>query len=207
MMARFDIIKAQVGWDKNDKARIATMRSCLDSNDSDVVDALAKRLTQLNGMQPLMSNMRFARRLYGVLREWLMGLLDGTFDGERSQERWTLGQRLVDVDLTFEDLILLEGLARKQLFELAQERVCESPDSLSEMMYTLDKALNLDLMLIYSGYLQVRDTEMERALLDRFIAVTGFSRTLYENLAEAHGREQVGSSPSCVETRALGASV
>ena len=48
----------------------------------------------------------------------------------------------------------------------------------------LDKALNLDLALIYSAYLAARDAEMERALLDRFLAVTGFSRTLYENLAD-----------------------
>ena len=191
MMAWFDVVKTHIGWDKTDRARIAAMRRCLDSNDSDFVAALGKRLAQLNGMQPLMSNVRFARRLYGVLREWLMGLLDGTFDGERAQERWALGKRLADVDLAFEDVILLEGLARQQLFELARERVCENPDSLSEMMYTLDKALNLDLALIYNGYLHVRDAEMERALLDRFITVTGFSRTLYENLAEAQGREQV----------------
>lgn len=191
MMAWFDMVKTHIGWDKTDQARIAAMRRCLDSNDPDLVDALGKRLAQLNGMQPLMSNIRFARRLYGLLREWLMGLLDGTFDGEGAQERWTLGKRLADVDLAFEDVILLEGLARQQLFELAREQVCQSPDSLSEMMYTLDKALNLDLALIYSGYLHVRDAEMERALLDRFITVTGFSRTLYENLAEAQGREQV----------------
>ena len=49
---------------------------------------------------------------------------------------------------------------------------------------------HLDLALIYSAYLEVRSTEMERALLDRFLAVTGFSRTLYENLAEA--REWTG---------------
>ena len=51
-------------------------------------------------------------------------------------------------------------------------------------MQALEKALSLDLALIYNGYLEVRDAEMERTLLDRFLKVTGFSRTLYENLAE-----------------------
>jgi hypothetical protein len=59
-------------------------------------------------------------------------------------------------------------------------------------MCTLDKALNLDLALIYSAYLEVRDAEMERALLDRFLSVTGFSRTLYENLVEARGWSREG---------------
>jgi hypothetical protein len=58
---------------------------------------------------------------------------------------------------------------------------------LSSTMRTLDKALNLDLALIYSAYLEVRDAEMERTLLDRFLTVTGFSRTLYENLAGTRG--------------------
>ena len=47
-------------------------------------------------------------------------------------------------------------------------------------------------MLIYSGYLQVHDTEMERALLDRFLTITGFSRTLYENLVEAREWSEAG---------------
>jgi len=194
MMAYLDKVKTCVGWGEDDRARIIELRCYLDSKAVDVVGALGKRLAQLKDVQPLMSNARFARRWHSVLREWLVGLLDGPFDGERAEERWTLGKKLIDVDLTFGDVILLEGLARQQLFELARERLGENPDSLSAMMYTLDKALNLDLALIYSGYLQIRDAEMERASLDRFIAITGFSRTLYENLAETRGRKQVDQS-------------
>lgn len=196
MMAYLDRVKTCVGWGEDDRARIIELRCCLDPKATDVVGALGKRLAQLKGVQPLMSNARFARRWHNVLREWLMGLLDGPFDGERAEERWTLGKKLIDVDLTFGDLILLEGLARQQLFELVRERLGENPDSLSAMMYTLDKALNLDLALIYSGYLQTRDAEMERASLDRFIAITGFSRTLYENLAETQARKPVDRSYS-----------
>lgn len=98
-----------------------------------------------------------------------------------------LGQKLAGADLTFEDMILLEGLTRRQLFELAKERLGSHPDVLSSTMHTVDKALNLDLTLIYSTYLELRDAEMKRALLNQFLTVTGFSRTLYENLAEARG--------------------
>jgi len=192
MMTWFDKAKTCVGWDGADQARIAELRGCLDSKGDDVVDALGEQLTQLKGMQSLMSNARFVGRWYSVLREWFMGLLDGAFDGERVKERRALGKKLADVDLMFGDVILLEGLARQQLFELARERLCDNSASLSATMHTLDKALNLDLVLVYSGYCQARDAEMERALLDRFIAVTGFSRTLYENLAaEAQGRPRV----------------
>ncbi len=193
MMTYLDKVKTCVGWSEDDRARIIELRCYLDSETA-VVDALGKRLAQFKDVQPLMSNARFARRWHSVLREWLMGLLDGLFDGERAEERWGLGKKLTDVDLTFGDVILLEGLARQQLFELAREQLGENPDSLSAMMCTLDKAMNLDMALIYSGYLQMRDAEMERASLDRFIAITGFSRTLYENLAGARGRKPVDQS-------------
>ena len=191
MMTWFDKVKAGVGWDEADQERVAALRGCLNSNGSDVVDVLGQQLAQLNGMQPLMSNARFVGRLHSVLHEWLMGVLGGVFEGERAEERQAFGTRLTEVDLTIEDIFLLEGLARKQLFELAQHHLAGNGDSLSDTMHSLDKALNLDLALIYSGYLRSRDAEMERTLLDRFLTITGFSRTLYENLAETQGQRQV----------------
>lgn len=185
MTTWFERIKQSVGWDRTDQARIVKLRRCLDSDVTEVVEALGNQLAQLNGMQLLMTNARFVQRLHGVLSEWLVGLLDGTFDGEYVKKRGAFGEKLLEIDLTFEHVILLEGLTRKQLFELAQRQLGEHPQALSDTIITLDKALNLDLALIYSSYLQVRDAEMERTLLDRFISITGFSRTLYENLAEA----------------------
>jgi hypothetical protein len=134
-----------------------------------------------------MSNTRFVQHLHGVLREWLTGLLEGAFDDEYVAERLAFGRELVAIDLAFEDVIMLEELARSQLFEFAREGLRENPRVISATMRTLEKAFNLDLALIYTAYLEVREARLERVLLDRFLAVTGFSRTLYENLAEARG--------------------
>jgi len=183
-------VEISLAADDRGETRIAELRACLNSREADVVGALGEQLAQLRDIQPLMSNARFVTRLYSVLHEWLMGLLDGSLNGERAKERRAFVRKLTDVDLTFEDVILLDGLARRQLFELVREQLSSS-DSQSAMMYTLDKALTLDLVLIYSGYCYIRDAEMERALLDRFIKVTGFSRTLYDNLAEAQGHGSV----------------
>jgi hypothetical protein len=181
----FDKIKTCVGWDLVDRARIAKLRRSMDSDCTEIIEALGKQLAQFKGVQSLMTNARFVQRLHSVLREWLIGLLDGTFDEEYVKARWGFGQKLVEVDLSFEDIILLESLARRSLFELAQEELNERPQVLWATVSTLDKALCLDLILIYNGYLQVREAEVERTLLDQFLAITGFSRTLYENLAEA----------------------
>ena len=190
MMTWFDKVKTCVGWNGADRAQIAEVRRWLNSDLTEVVTGLGKQLAQFKGTQPLMANTRFVQRFYDVLNEWLMGLLDGTFDGKYVKKRCTFGRKLAEIDWTFEDVILLEGLTRGYLLELVQGQLGECPHALSATMHTLDKALNLDLALIYSGYLQVHDAEMERTLLDRFLDVTGFSRTLYENLAEARERSE-----------------
>jgi hypothetical protein len=181
-----------VGWSPTDRERIAKLRDCLDSDLDGIIEILGVQLAQLKGTQPLMANARFVRRLHGVLREWLTGLLDGAFDEEHLQARLRFGQRMAEADLTFEDLILLEALARKQLAELARKRLNGHSRTISSTLHTLEKALCLDLALVHGGYLQVRDAQMERAMLDRFLAVTGFSRTLYENLAERHEQNGEG---------------
>ena len=187
MMGWFDRVRIYVGWDLADRARIVKLRRCLDSDIAEVIEDLGRQLAKFKGTQPLMSNSRFVRRLHGVLREWLNGLLDGTFDEEYAKERSAFGRKLIEIDLTFEDVILLEELTRGQLFRLAKERLGERPHVLSSTMHTLDKAFSLDLAVIYSTYLEVREAEMERVLLDRFLTVTGFSRTLYESLADVQG--------------------
>ncbi len=183
----FDRVKMCVGWDSTDRERMDQLRHCMDPDLTKVIENLGKQLAEFKGTQSLMSNKRFARRLHGVLGEWLSGLLGGTFDQEYVKGRSTFGRRLMEIDLTFEDIILLEELTRRQILGFAEERLDERSSVAPSTMSTLDKAFNLDMALIYSVYLKVRDAVMERALLDRFLTVTGFSRTLYENLAGARG--------------------
>ncbi len=191
MMIRwFDRVRLYVGWDLADRARIAKLRRCIEPDLDRVVENLGRQLAKFKGTHSLMTNTRFVRRLHNVLREWLDGLLDGMFDDEYAQKRSLFGRRLVELDLTFEDVMVLEELTRRQLFGLARSKLSDQPQVLSSTMHTLDKAFNLDLTLIYTIYLEIRDAEMERALLDRFLTVTGFSRTLYESLADARDMER-----------------
>jgi hypothetical protein len=191
-----DKVRSCVDWSKQDRARLAELRGWLDPRREEIIDDLGDQLIQFDGVQPLMTNARFARRLRGVVREWLTGLLVGTFDEVYVDKRITLGQKLAEVDLAFEDVILLEGIMRQHLFEVAQERLDGQPQRLSSMMHTLNKALNCDLALVYTGCLDIRDAEMERALLDRFLTVTGFSPTLYESLVEAWRWKQQQPEPA-----------
>lgn len=183
----FEKAKTYVGWSLADRSRIARLRRCIEPDLDAVLERLGRELARFKEAQPLMANVRFVQRLHSVLREWLSGLLEGSFDQDYVVRRSLFGHRLAEIDLSFEDIILLEELTRQELFRIAAEKLGNSPQGLSSTLHALDKALNLDLALIYTSYLELRDAEMERALLERFLAVTGFSRTLYENLADARG--------------------
>lgn len=185
-MFLFDEVKDCMAWNETDRAHIFQLRDWLDSDLDGMIEVFGEQLAQAKGNQPLMANARFVQRLHTVLREWLEGLLDGAFDEKHVEERRGFGGRLVGLDLNFEDIILLASMARRELSDIAWDRLERQPDTFVSTMQSLDKALNLDLALVYDGYLNVHNAEMERKLLDHFLTVTGFSRTLYENLAEAH---------------------
>jgi hypothetical protein len=185
-MVLFDEVKDCMAWNGMDQAHIFQLRDWLDADIDGMIEGFGEQLAQAKGKQSLMTNARFVRRLHDMLHEWLAGLLNGAFDEEYAEERRSFGEQLVGLDLNFGDIILLASMARKEFSEIALERLEEQPDLFASIMQALDKALNLDLTLVYDGYLHVHDAEMERKLLDRFLTITGFSRTLYENLAEAH---------------------
>jgi hypothetical protein len=184
-MAWADKARVCVDWREEDQARLAELRRWLESEQEEMIEDLADRLIKSNGAQPLMRNARFVQRLHDVLREWLMGLMKGPFDDGRAERRLALGQRLANVDLTFEDVILLEAMTHQRLFALAERRVGEQPQELSSTMRTLNKVMTYDRGLVYAGCLDLHDAELEDSLLDRFLTVTGFSPTLYESLVEA----------------------
>ena len=180
-----DKVKSCVDWCEGDRERLAQLRAWLDAECDDVIEDLAERLIKSNGAQSLMKNARFTRRLHDVLREWLDGLFEAPFENGGAEKRRALGQKLADVDLTFEDVILLEGMMRQRLFALAQARFDEHSLELLSAIHALNKAMTYDRGLVYSGCLDLHDEELENTLLDRFLTVTGFSPTLYESLVEA----------------------
>lgn len=191
-MAWADKVRLCIDWQERDRERLAEIRAWLDLEREETIGDIAERLIRFNGVQPLMGNARFVRRLHDVLHEWLTGLLEGRFDGDGAESRRALAAKLAEVDLTFGHVILLEGMARERLSDLVRNRLGDEPAKLSSAMRTLSKAMTYDRALVYAGCLDLHDERMEQALLDRFLSVTGFSPTLYESLVEARDWHQQG---------------
>jgi hypothetical protein len=161
-----------------------------------MAEDLFEALAALDGAPSATRNARFARRLRDLIREWLTGLMDVSFDGEFAERRQSLGQRLVRLDLSFQDLVLLEAMASRRLFSLAFALMDGRPQELSLAVRTLNTAILYDRALIYAGFVELHDRELEQALLERFLSITGFSPSLYEGLAETWERNQDGPPPT-----------
>ena len=171
------------GWTADDERRIDAIRQWVTPEVAEIITLLTGRLVQLKETQPLMSNTRFVKRLHEVLQEWFLGLLESPLEQASLDHKVALGRKFVEIELEFEDIILLESMAHAQLQALVRGNVEADAEEFVPTMDTLNKALCLHLALLHRGYFKVRDAVMERTMLDRFLAVTGFSRTLYENLA------------------------
>ena len=184
-----------IGWDENNEERLASLREWLAPHEDEVVDALVGQVTQLDGVPQLLRNGRFTRRLHALVEEWLSGLLVPAYqDVEHLERRRDLGCRLARLDISYEEVMLMEALAHRQLVNIADKHLDGHADELSSTLSALHTALTYDRGLVHAGFAELRDSEMEQALLDRFLAITGFSPSLYEGLAETweQARERGG---------------
>ena len=170
-------------WTANDEKRINAIQEWVIPEVTEIIRLLTGWLVQLKETQPLMSNARFVKQLHEVLQEWFLGLLESPLEQDSLDHKAALGRRFVEIELEFEDIILLERMAHAQLQALVLGNLGADAGEFALTMDTLNRALCLHLALLHRGYFKVRDADMERTMLDRFLTVTGFSRTLYENLA------------------------
>ena len=177
--------KSWIEWGREDEARVVELQAWLEPEFEQMTEDLLQCLSSLDGVKPLMANARFAQRLQTLVHEWLTGLVDVRCEDGCVERRQALGEKLAHLDIALEDLVFLEWVACQRMFSLASERLQGRPEDLSQTLYVLNKAMMRDRVLVHAGYLELHDAELEQALLDRFLSITGFSPTLYESLAEA----------------------
>ncbi|MCJ7739425.1 MAG: hypothetical protein MUQ10_19280 [Anaerolineae bacterium] len=146
------------------------------------MDVLQSQLVFFKRMQPLMLNTRCADTLHRVLRDRMDGLLLADCSESYGEHRVLTVQRLASLDLALADIILLGDLVRRELLALARKRLGGDDAAMPAMQEAIDQSISLDLMVVCNICQQLHDEEMEKALLDLLLSVTGFSRSLYEGL-------------------------
>jgi protoglobin len=182
--------KACVDWRESDKVCVRRLADWFSADSCALVDTLQSQLVYFRRMQEMMLNTRFADTLRQVLSDWMDELLLGDYTESYVEHRILTVQRLTGLDLALADIILLGDLVRRELLALARRYLRDDAVDMPAMQEAVDKAVSLDLMVVCDIYQQMHDEKMENLFLDRFLSVTGFSRSLYENLSVV---QQLGS--------------
>lgn len=196
-MSWADRAKLCMEWAEGDEERLVRLREWMAPEEDAFVDGLVEYVTELEGVPRLLVNGRFTGRLHALLQEWVSGLLAPAYcDVEHQERRRDLGRRLARLNINYEHVILLDGIASRSLLTVVTENLEDCADQLSPTLDVLHKALAYDRGLIHAGFVELRDSEMEQALLDRFLAITGFSPSLYEGLAETWEQDQAQGTMS-----------
>ncbi|MCU7918293.1 MAG: hypothetical protein KZQ95_08025 [Candidatus Thiodiazotropha sp. (ex Epidulcina cf. delphinae)] len=114
---------------------------------------------------------------------WLEGLFTGPFDATYTRAMYHVGQVHVKVDLPVEFMSGGMSLITDELIALINETYGDDPQRCPPLLRAINAITGFSLLIMQQSY----QSSSLSAELERFLAITGMSRTLFENLASAYG--------------------
>lgn len=115
-------------------------------------------------------------------RSWLEGLFSGPFDAEYTQAMYRVGEVHVKVGLPVEFMSGGMSLIGDELIALVHRTFVDEISHAQELLKAINSVMGFSLLIMQQSY-QSSSLAVE---LDRFLAITGMSRTLFNNLAGAY---------------------
>jgi hypothetical protein len=113
---------------------------------------------------------------------WLETVFSGPYDENYAKAMYHVGDVHVKVELPVEFMAGAMTLVNVRLNELLGDLVTGDTSRLKKATAAVNAALGFTLMLMQQSYESSRLAEE----LDRFLLITGMSRTLFDNLASAY---------------------
>jgi truncated hemoglobin YjbI len=121
-------------------------------------------------------------QLKSTHRAWLEGLFTGPFDAAYAEAMYRVGAVHVKVGLPVEFMSGGMSLIAEQLIGLVVKDCGDDTARCRELMKALNAAMGFSLLIMQQSY----QNSSLAAELERFLAITGMSQTLFENLAGAY---------------------
>ena len=118
-------------------------------------------------------------RLQDAHYEWLSGLFSASFDANYAQEIAVLGDIHGRIQLPAEFMAGAMSIIQGYFIGLLREVYAEQPEILLDAVLAINSALGFSLYVMQSSY-QSSSVDNE---LERFLSITGMSRSLFENLS------------------------
>ncbi|MET0065971.1 MAG: protoglobin domain-containing protein [Candidatus Thiodiazotropha sp.] len=114
-------------------------------------------------------------------RSWLAGLFHGPYDSTFTRSMYRVGAVHVQVGLPVEFMSGGICLITHQLIQRVTGLYANAPDQVGHLLSAINAVTGFALLIMQQSY-QSASLAVE---LDRFLKVTGMSRTLFDNLASA----------------------
>lgn len=113
---------------------------------------------------------------------WLEGLFTGPFDASYTEAMYQVGKVHVKVELPVEFMSGGMSLIAEELVGLVGKTYADDLQKCLELLKAVNAVMGFSLLIMQQSY----QSSSLVAELDRFLAITGMSRTLFENLAGAY---------------------
>jgi hypothetical protein len=114
--------------------------------------------------------------------KWLEQVFAGPFDNNYTESMYLVGDVHVKVNLPVEFMAGAMTLVGTRINDLLGELLQEDPSRLRQAITAVNAVLGFTLMVMQQSYESSRLAEE----LEKFLKITGMSRTLFDNLASAY---------------------
>jgi len=114
--------------------------------------------------------------------KWLEDLFNGPYDEHYTQAMYQVGRVHVKVGLPVEFMSGGMSLISEELITLVCQIYGDDPNRCPPLLKAINAVMGYSLLVMQQSY-QLSSLSAE---LDRFLGITGMSRTLFENLASAY---------------------
>ncbi len=121
-------------------------------------------------------------QLKATHHQWLEGIMKGVCNVEYTEAMYKVGDVHVKVNLPVEFMAGGICIIQGSLIMLVTDVYADEPSRVKTVLEAINAALGFSLMVMQESY-QASSLAEE---LEKFLAITGMSRTLFNNLAEAY---------------------
>lgn len=151
----------------------------VDSGLAGVTGMFYQHLLSIPRVQPFLNGR--VHSLQASHQDWLRKLFSAQFDVEYARMVYELGGVHGEIQLPAEFMAGAMSIIQGYLIGLLRNTYAEQPELLLESLLAINSALGFSLYIMQEAYQSSsQDNELER-----FLAITGMSRNLFENLAKA----------------------
>ncbi|MGR9114945.1 MAG: protoglobin domain-containing protein [Gammaproteobacteria bacterium] len=115
-------------------------------------------------------------------KRWLEGLFTGPYDQAYTEHMYKVGDVHVKVNLPVEFMAGAMTLINNRLIELVVETFGDDPKRCSQILVAISAITGMSLLIMQQSYQEASLAEE----LEKFLKISGMSRTLFTNLAAAY---------------------